>query len=57
MAAELQQMHPDRLFLLAGRTGRVAPGLAAILEFTVIPVSLFFMYQIRKNPKLGATPA
>lgn len=57
MAAELQQMHPDRLFLLVGRMGRVAPGLAAILEFTVIPVSLFFMYQIRKNPKLGATPA
>jgi hypothetical protein len=51
----LQQIHPDRLFVLAGSTGRLIPGLAAALELSIIPVSLFFMYQIRKNPKLGAS--
>jgi len=53
-AAQLQRVHPDRLFLLAGRMGRVVPGLSAALELSIIPVSLFFMYQARKNPKLGA---
>ena len=54
-ASQLQQIHPDRLFLLAGRMGRIIPGLAAALELSIIPVSLFFMYQTRKNPKLGAS--
>ena len=54
-AAQLQQVHPDRLFLLAGRMGRVVPGLSAALNFSPIPMSLFFMYQIRKTPKLGAS--
>jgi len=54
-ATQLQRVHPDRLFLLAGRMGRVVPGLSAALELSIIPVSLFFMYQTRKNPKLGAS--
>jgi hypothetical protein len=54
-ASQLQQIHPDRLFALAGRMGRTIPGLAAALELSLILVSLFFMYQIRKNPKLGAS--
>ena len=54
-ASQLEQIHPDRLFVLAGSKGRVIPGLAAALELSIIPVSLFFMYQVRKNPKLGAT--
>jgi hypothetical protein len=37
--------------------GRTIPGLAAALELSLIPVSLFFMYQIRMNPKLGASSA
>jgi hypothetical protein len=56
-ASQLQQIHPDRLFALAGRMGRTIPGLAAALELSLIPVSLFFMYQIRMNPKLGASSA
>jgi hypothetical protein len=55
MASQLQQIHPDRLFMLAGRMGRLIPGLSAALTFSLIPVSLLFMYQIRKNPKLGAS--
>ena len=54
-ASQLQQIHPDRLFMLAGRMGRLVPGLSAALNFSLIPVSLLFMYQIRKNPKLGAS--
>ena len=56
-ASQLQQIHPDKLFVLTGRMGRVVPGLSAALDFSIIPVSLFFMYQIRKNPKLGASSA
>jgi hypothetical protein len=52
---QLQQIHPDRVFFLAGRMGRFIPGLSAALELSVIPVSQFFMYQTRKNPKLGAS--
>jgi hypothetical protein len=55
IAPQLQQIHPDRLFAMAGNRGRLIPGLAAALELSIIPVSLFFMYQIRKNPKLGAS--
>jgi hypothetical protein len=54
-ASQLQQIHPDKLFVLTGRMGRVVPGLSAALDFSIIPLSLFFMYQIRKNPKLGAS--
>jgi hypothetical protein len=57
VASQLQQIHPDKLFILAGRMGRTLPGLAAALELSLIPVSLFFMYQIRMNPKLGASSA
>ena len=55
IAPQLKQIHPDRLFMLAGRMGRMVPGLSAALNFSLLPVSLFFMYQIRKNPKLGAS--
>ncbi len=49
--ARLQAIHPDRFFLMSP---------VFILTFSTllalsIPVSLFFMYQIRRNPKLGAT--
>ena len=54
VASQLQQIHPDKLFVLAGRMGRLAPGLSAALNLSLVPVSLFFVYQIRKNPKLGA---
>ena len=54
VASQLQQIHPDKLFILAGRMGRLAPGLSVALNLSLVPVSLFFMYQIRKNPKLGA---
>ena len=57
VASQLQQIHPDKLFVLAGRMGRLAPGLSAALNLSLVPVSLFFMYQIRKNPKLGASSA
>ena len=53
-ASQLQRIHPDKLFILAGRMGRLAPGLSAALNLSLVPVSLFFVYQIRKNPKLGA---
>ena len=55
VASQLQQIHPDKLFILAGRMGRLAPGLSVALNLSLVPVSLFFMYQIRKNPKLGAS--
>jgi hypothetical protein len=53
-ASQLQQIHPDKLFVLTGRMGRLVPELSDALNFSPIPMSLFFMYQIRKNPKLGA---
>ncbi len=49
-AAELKEMHPDRFFML---TPFYAITFTALLAFA-IPVSLFFMYQIRRNPDLGA---
>jgi hypothetical protein len=55
VASQLQQIHPDKLFILAGRMGRLAPGLSVALNLSLVPVSLFFMYQIRTNPKLGAS--
>ncbi len=33
----------------------VAPSLYSAVTFMAVPVSLLFMYQIRKNPKLGAS--
>lgn len=47
--ARLQAIHPERFFLMS-------PGY--VLTFVIllalsIPVSLFFMYQIRRSPKLG----
>ena len=50
LASQLKQMLPDQMFI-------ASPGIArAFLTLTAlsIPVSLFFMYQIRRNPKLGA---
>ncbi len=49
---QLQQISPDQTFV-------VSRGF--ILGFTTIaalsvPVSLFFTYQIRRNPELGAAP-
>ena len=48
--ARLQEIYPDRFFL-------ISPGY--VLTFVIllalsIPVSLFFMYQIRRKPQLGA---
>ena len=53
-ASELQQIRPDLRFVLAGPMAHLFPGLSAAVDFGMIPVSLLFMYQIRKNPKLGA---
>lgn len=49
----LQELNPDRFFLI---------GMGLMLVYTVllalsIPVSLFFMWQIRRNPALGAGSA
>jgi hypothetical protein len=48
-ASQLRAMHPDRYFVMS-------PDMlaAAVVLFALsIPVSLFFMYQIRRSPKLG----
>ena len=49
--AKLQAIHPDRFFLMSPVFITTFSALLALS----IPVSLFFMYQIRRNPKLGAT--
>ena len=50
LAAQLQQIYPDQTFLVSLGFLQGFVVLAALS----IPVSLFFMYQIRQNPKLGA---
>jgi hypothetical protein len=49
-AARLQEIHPDRFFLMSPVYTLTFSALLALS----IPVSLFFMYQIRRNPTLGA---
>ena len=49
-AARVQEIDPDRFFL-------INPGYVFVFSMLLalsIPVSLFFMYQVRSNPKLGA---
>jgi len=53
--SQLQQIHPDEQFVIGDSMSRVAPSLYAAVTFMAVPVSLLFMYQIRKNPKLGAS--
>ena len=53
-ASQLQEIHPDRRFVLTGRMAQIVPAVSAAVNFSTVPASLFFMYQIRKNPKLGA---
>ncbi|KPK54130.1 MAG: hypothetical protein AMJ63_04175 [Myxococcales bacterium SG8_38_1] len=50
-AARLQKIHPDKRLLMD--EALVYP-LLALCALT-IPTSLFFMYQIRKKPKIGAS--
>jgi hypothetical protein len=50
LAARLQEIHPDRFLF-------ISPGyvlVSGVLLALSIPVSLFFMYQMRRKPKLGA---
>ncbi len=49
-AARLKEIDPDRFFLL---NPSYVFTFATLLVLSV-PVSLFFMYQIRRNPNLGA---
>jgi len=55
--AQLQEIHPDKrfVFVASERMTYIFPALCGALCFLSIPVSLLFMYQIRKNPKLGAS--
>ena len=53
--SQLQEIHPDEQFVIGDSMSRVAPSLYAAVTFMAVPVSLLFMYQIRKNPKLGAS--
>jgi hypothetical protein len=50
LASQLQQMVPDQTFIATRGIARAFVTLATLS----IPVSLFFMYQIRRNPTLGA---
>lgn len=50
-----RRYHPDKQFVVADSMSHVAPSLYSAVTFMAVPVSLLFMYQIRKNPKLGAS--
>jgi hypothetical protein len=50
IVSQLQQVLPDEKFFMTTRFTFAFTTLATLS----IPVSLFFMYQIRRNPKLGA---
>jgi len=50
IVSQLQQVLPDEKFFMTTRFTFAFTTLATLS----IPVSLFFMYQIRRNPKPGA---
>jgi hypothetical protein len=47
---QLQQIHPDRYFILSDKSVLAFTALMA----AAMPVSLFFMLQIRLNPERGS---
>jgi hypothetical protein len=48
----LRQLHPEEFFIMSAP---FANALLVLMSLS-IPVSLYFLYQIRRNPGLGATP-
>jgi hypothetical protein len=52
-AAGLHVLHPERKFLL---TPPLVHAVSALC-LSAIPISLFFMYQIRRHPKVSASVA
>lgn len=47
----LRQLHPEEFFMMSAP---FANALLVLMSLS-IPVSLYFLYQIRRNPGLGAT--